>query len=164
MKYLRLFILIVLAFFLALLDAAFFSFISLSGVTIIFSFLAAIIFALIGRFQDLAAITLALVIFFSVFASLPVWAIFICFFVLPSLLYYLRLVYFSGQSFLVSGLFFTLSTCAFELILLLHAKEWNSSGFTSLGFFTLYNTIAGMIAYYMVKQTIKRFSRGEIRL
>lgn len=164
MRYLKFSLIIIIAMVLSFLDTAYFSFIELSGVSLIISYVVASTFALIGDNNRLTVLCMALVLFFSVFSSLPPWVVSIVFFVLPSLLYHIRSNYFPLPSVFASILFFAVATSLFEAILLIASKGFERSSIGVIGYFALYNTIAGVIMFYFVRRIQQNFMRGEIKI
>ncbi len=164
MKYLRFLIIVILALALSFADAAYFSFIEISGITLVTSYLVANTVAMTGKFSDLVALCYAFVIFFSVFSSLPVWVLFVLFFALPLTFYQLKSSYFPELSVLASFFFFIATSSIFEMVLLFEAKEWNKNSLELIGYFALYNSLAGMAIYHGAKKVRRYFVRGEIKI
>lgn len=164
MKWIKYLILFLLAATLTLLDTSFFANLIVKNTSIISTFQLIIIFALIADTKKYLFVVTSVIIFFAIFSSLPVWVIFLLFFVLPSTIIYLRKGHLSFPSVPIALILFIIANLLFELILLLYVHEWNKSGFLTLYYFVLINSIFGIILYYFFHLFLSLSSRnGKIK-
>jgi hypothetical protein len=152
-----------LALCLVLLDTSFFSFLVLFEAQIIISFVALITFA-IKADDYLTYFSGFVIIFFSIFSSLPVWLIVINFCVLPEIVFYIRKNLLPEPSVFIIPAYFIAVSFSFEFLLFLYSKEFNASGVLAIGYFVLLNTIAGVVVYGVTDKVSKMFKRGEIKI
>lgn len=145
---------------LTLLDTSFFANLSIRNASIVSVFQLIIIFALMADTKKYFFFVSSAIIFFSIFSSLPVWLIFVLFFVLPGSVLYLRKGHLPLPSVPVALILFAIVNLVFELILLLYFGEWNKNGFSSLYYFVIINTIFGVILYYFFHLFLNLASRG----
>lgn len=162
MKWIKYTILILAPAVLTLLDTAFFSNLTIKDASIISVFQFLILFSLIADAGNCLVFAAFSVFFFSIFSSLPLWLIFLLFFILPSMIMYLRRSHLPLPSVPASAIFFVLSNAIFEMILLLYSKQWSSAGFSVLYYFVLINSIIGVVIYYVAHLIIGLSTRGKI--
>jgi len=157
--------LIIVSFILSFLDISFFSFLGVYGATILSSFIFVIIYSFADKTKkDYLIISLSLVLFFSIFSSLPLFPILFNFFLIPSVITYIRKYYLPEPSLIVSIIYFLLATLLFEGLLLIYDKAWNSAGFLTFSWFIFINTLLGLFAYAFYLKIRKRFKTFEIKL
>ncbi|OQA04620.1 MAG: hypothetical protein BWY68_00199 [bacterium ADurb.Bin400] len=164
MRWLRPIILISFAFALVLLDASFFSFLEFSGVTILSSLSVLIAFVLLGHGREISVFIPAIIVFFAVFSSLPLWFIVVGFWLLPATLAYLRIHYLPEPSMLAASLSFAITYLLFDLLLVVTQGEWLMSEVAAIGWFTVINTIFGLTVYGLARTIRSNFVRSDIRL
>lgn len=164
MKIIRQIIIIFIALALVILDVSFFSQLDIYGASILFSFIAAILFALLDRDKNYLIYLLSAVIFFALFSSLPLPIIFINFFLLPAVIYYIKNTYFPEPTILSVIFYFSVATFLFDLIILLYAREWNEAGYLALGYFTVLNSLAGVGLFASIRRIFRRYWVKEIKL
>jgi hypothetical protein len=152
-------IIIVLAFVLALLDVSFLGAITIGGATIISTFVVVIVFAILNKLDATILFAAAAALFFTILSSVPLWIIFLGFFVIPGIVIYLRRTNLPEPNVAVSFFYFIISTLIFELLFLINFREFNLVGFNLTGAFVLINSLAGVIAYYFAKRFSKRTHR-----
>lgn len=163
MKWIKFIALFFSAAAFTLLDTSFFANLSVGHATIISTFQLIIIFALISDTKNYFIFMTSTIIFFSIFSSLPMWVIFSLFFLLPSVILYLRKVHLPLPSVPITLILFAIANLFFESILLFYAREWNRSGFSVLCYFIIINTIFGTVSYYVVHSFLNfRAGRGKI--
>lgn len=161
MKWIKYTILFFLAAVLTLLDTSFFANIAVGNASIVSVFQLVIFFAILAEAKNYYFFAASAIILFSIFSSLPVWLIFLLFFLLPSAILYLRKGHLALPSVPATMILFTIANLLFEIILLSYAKEWNKSGFSSLYYFIFINTIFGTILYYLFHLFLNITTRGR---
>jgi hypothetical protein len=165
MIYIKYLFLIVLSFVLSFMDISFFSFLGVYGATILTSFIFMIIFTLVDKTKkDYIIVSLSLVLFFSIFSSLPLFPIMVNFFLIPAAISYIRKYYLPEPSLIVSPLYFLVATFIFEGVLLIYSKAWNNEGLLTFSWFVFINTMVGVIVYYFYLKIRKRFKSFEIKI
>lgn len=147
---------------LTILDVSFFSAMPVHGATIVTTFLVAIVLSLLLSPESLIIFAAGAVIFFSIFSSLPAWILIIGFFAIPEIVLYLRKTVVPEPTVPISFFFFVITNFIFELLLLLFAKEFNSVGFSMLGYFVLLNSVAGTFLYFLMKSFRNRIKVFEV--
>lgn len=160
MKWIKYTILFFSAALLTLLDTSFFPNIIVKNTSIVSVFQLIVIFAFLADAKKYLFFTGIAIIFFSIFSSLPVWLIFVLFFVLPGIIIYLRKGHLPLPSMPIALILFMIINFMFELVLLLYVKEWNKNGFTSLYYFVIINTLFGVILYYFFHSYLNVVTRG----
>lgn len=159
-------LLIFLSFLLPLLDISFFASFSFGGATIVSTYIMIIVFSLLldskNMSNELVLFEAASLIIFSVFSSVPVWLLSLCFFFVPGIIYYLRKNYFRTPSFFILVLLFLISNFIFEFLLLAYFGEIGKTGFQVLGSYVLINSIIGYSIYRILDNY--RSKRVEIKL
>jgi len=156
-------LLIILAFILSILDASFFSFLPVFGATIITSYVTIINFSITEKTNDFLVFTLSVIFFFSAFSSLPVWLIVGVFFILPSLIFFIKKTYFPEPSVFSSFAFFVLGTLLFGIISLIFTKGWTMQGIVSVLYFIILNSAFGVGIYYFSRSIRRKFTRKDIK-
>ena len=152
---------ILLALALVFIDVYCFSFLSIGGVSILSSFLVILIFALFIR-RDFIILSLALIIFLSIFSSLETWISIVFYLALPSLIVYLRKAFLPEPSIFVSSFYFVASLTVFGLFLFLDFKEFSPKSFEIILHFVLINTIVG-VALFAFFQNLFQKSSNKIK-
>lgn len=160
MKWIKYTILFFTAIALTLLDTSFFPGLLIKNASIISSFQLMIIFAFLADTKMYLFFTGIVIIFFSIFSSLPVWVIFVLFFVLPGVIIYLRKGHLPLPSVFIALILFTIINFIFEIVLLLYFQEWSKSGFVSLYYFVIINTFFGVVLYYFFHLFLNLTTRG----
>ena len=164
MKWIKYTILILTPLALTLLDTAFFSNLTIKHASIISVFQFLIILSLIANVRNCLIFAAFSVFFFSIFSSLPLWLIFILFFILPSLILYLRKSHLPLPSVLRSTILFVMCNFVFEMILLLYYRQWSRAGFSVFYYFILINSAVGVLLYYIFHLFIGMSTRdGRIK-
>lgn len=156
MKLLKYLSLIILALLLTFADASFFSSLSFRNASIVSTLSLVLIFAFLGNSRIFFIFTFSVVIFFSVFSSIPIWLIFLIFFIMPSIFLFLRKSHLPIPSIPFSIVFFVLADFLFELSLLLTSGEWNSAAIKVLLWFVLLNVVFGTVIYYVIRTLGKK--------
>lgn len=165
MKYIRYATIIFISFLLTFIDVSFLSFLGVYGATILSSFLFVIIFSMTDKTKkDYIIAALSVVLFFSIFSSLPLFPIIAGFFLIPATIGYLRQHSFPEPSVLVSVVYFVISTALFEGMILLYLRAWNDEGFLAFGWFIFLNSFFGFISYAFYLKMRKNFTAPEIKL
>lgn len=140
-----------LAFFLVVLDTAFFSNLPFFGATIISSFVAMVVISLFVKLSDCYIFSSVATISMSIFSSVSVFSLLLVFFVIPSAIYYLRKYYIKDLNPLAAIPFFTGSFLIFDLILMMSSKEYGNEAFLAMGYFAVINTVFGAIIYSIIR-------------
>ena len=154
MKIITYLFLILLAFFLSLVDTSFLSFLPIYSATILLTVSVIITFALVG-FQKAALIFAAFaVLFYTCFSSLPPIFLAASFLILPLLIVYLKkmAIFETGRYFIFLIYFFSFLILGLALIIL--AADFSPSVFLTLFSFATINTLAGLAVFFIVR-TIK---------
>jgi len=157
MKFIKNLVLVFLALFLVILDTTFFSALPIYEATVISSFVATIIIALIAKFPEGLFFSSTCVIAMSVFSSVSVFVLAIVYFVIPSIIYFLKTYYFKELIPIFTIPFFLGSFCLFNLVLMISIKEFSEKAFLALAYFALINTFVGLIVYSITKLIKKKF-------
>lgn len=150
------FIIPLLALILAVLDTSFFSFHELLGATVITSFSAGIILAVLGLRKHWLLFAASSLLFFTAFSSLPLYILIAVFLGLPLLIFYIKNKIFFESSLLVTIVIFTLSNFAFRLLILPASYSMEKSIIISTFAFTILNTLAGIIFFVLAKKMLIR--------
>ena len=164
MKYLKYFSLIVLAFSLTLFDTSFFSFLDIFGSNILSSFIFLLSLALLIKYQDLLIFVFSISLFFAAFSSLPVWQIFISFFILPEITFFVKKKYLPDISVLPVAITFVITAVLFGAVLIMGVDDFSSEAFGQLGYFALINAVLGISVYEVLKYSIGRLRPNEIKI
>lgn len=165
MNYIKYPILIFISFVLVFIDISFFSFIGIFGATLLSSLIFLVIFSILNKDQkDDYIVALSMVLFFSIFSSLPLPIIFIGFFLLPFGIGYVRKHYFSEPSPIGSIPYFLMTNFIFEGVLILYVGDFSSSGLLMFSWFILLNTFFGFLLYSISQSVRNNLMRGEIKL
>lgn len=163
MNYTKALLLIVCAMLLSLFDTSFFSSLPIFGATILSAYVCDLFLSVSKGLNIFLTYAIAVVFFFSIFSSLPIWFIVVGFLCLPYSIYFIRKKYFPKLSVFSSLPFFIAGTLIFSTILIAYNKDWNISGLAVLVYFTLLNSVLGAALYYLSSKWEKGFSRKEIK-
>jgi len=155
MSILTYFIFGLLAFATTLLDTSFFSFLEIYYATIITSLAFLISFSILNLKKRTIIYAAFLTLFFVVFSSLPVWFIICVFFGIPLIIFAVRFRLALDRSILLLVLTFIFSNFLFQMFLAVSSVDFSRTAFISVISFTLINTIAGLVIYYIVQKVIK---------
>ncbi|MCX6808251.1 MAG: hypothetical protein NTW50_01105 [Candidatus Berkelbacteria bacterium] len=164
MKLFRNILLVVLALSLVLLDVSFFVNFEVNGATFLSSFCVLVVLALVDNSKKYYIFSLALVLFFSLFTSLPLLVIALNFFLLPAFLNFIRLKFFPEPTPFTSLFYFISISVVFEIIIMIYSGSWNSQALLALLYFVLINSAAGVFLFTMYRIIKKRFLLGEIKI
>lgn len=160
----RIFILVIIAFALGLLDTSFFSFIEFHSSTVLSSFVILIIFTLIGRRDELIVLAAASVVMMAVFSSLSLWAIYLIFLLLPAGVAFFRAKYLPDPSLFSSVIILIFGLGLADLILVLASGDLSRSAAVDAIFFILMNAIFGLAILICIRKILANFRRGEIKI
>lgn len=163
MKFLFKIILIIVPFILTLLDVSFFSQFSIFGATILSLYSILLIYSFLGEFANFLILATSSIFLFSIFSSVPVWLIFISFFIIPSVIFYLRKNFFPDSSILFVSSIFLLSNFIFQFLLLAYSREWNNQGLLALAYFVFLNSFFGILIFLFAKKMLKKYKRNEVK-
>jgi hypothetical protein len=164
MKYINYILLVLLAFLLVVLDTSFFSFLPVYGATILSSYIAMTLLAVVGKWPTLVAIVFATILALALLTSLPMLLIFIVFFVVPFAIYYLRKNYFSEFNLGVSAIFFCAANIIFALLLIIYGGYWGERGLLAGAYFIVIHTLIEMLLLLAFFRLRKIFTREEIKI
>jgi len=156
--------LIVVALVTVLLDVSFFSSIEIYGATIILSLSILLTMAISDRSRDYLIYAFSLILFFTIFSSLPLIVIAIEFLLLPAGLNYVMIKYFPKPRPVTSPIYYIFGTLFFELVLLVYSKEFTESGLLTLSYFVVINSIVGVICYIIQEKVKNDFKIEDIRI
>lgn len=151
MKLLYYIILILLAFFAVLLDTSFFSFLEICYATILLSLVILISLPLLNIEKGTIIFATMLIVFFSIFSSLPIWFLTLIFILIPSIVFYLNRRFAFDHSKLLIVMVFVLCSFLFQLGLAIISQDFSQQAFISVISFTIINTIFGVIIFYVFK-------------
>jgi hypothetical protein len=163
MNYSKIVALVCIAFVASLMDTSFFSFLPIFGATLLLAYVIALNFALTTRLENLSTYAIPTVFFYSIFSSLPIWLVVLVFFVIPSIVLLIKNKYFPEPSTLSSAIFFVSGTLLFSIILLLYGGDFSLNSMATGIYFTLINSLAGVIMFYLTQKFRKTFSRKDIK-
>jgi len=156
--------LIVAALVTVLLDVSFFSSIEIYGATIILSLSILLTMAISDRSRNYLIYAFSLILFFTIFSSLPLIVIAIEFLLLPTGLNYVMIKYFPKPRPVTSPIYYAFGTLFFELVLLVYSKEFTESGLLTLSYFVVINSIVGVICYIVQEKVKNDFKIEDIRI
>jgi len=156
-------LLIVAALITVLLDVSFFSSLEIYGATVILSLAVLLTMAITDRGRDYLIYAFSLILFFTIFSSLPLIVIAIEFLVLPAGLNFVLTKYFPKPRPATSPIYYIFGTLFFEFVLLVYSKEFTQSGFLTLGYFVVINSIVGVICYIVQEKVKSDFNIEEIK-
>ena len=155
---------VILALLLVFVDVCFFGFLPLGGISILSSFLVLVTFALLFDQEKFLIFALSLVIWLSIFSSLPTWVILAVYVLIPSTIVFLRKNYLPEPSIFIALFYFFVSTLLTGLFFMIDSMEWNDSSLALILFFSLINTIAGFIIFVVFKSYRQRSMSSSIKL
>jgi len=150
--------LILLAFCAVLLDTSFFSFLIIYNATILISLILLISMPLSGVRKGTVIYASFLILFFAVFSSLPVWFLLLQFMLIPLIVFYLNQRFALDQSKILVILAFVLCCVFFQLSLAVVSQDFSKQAFVSVISFTIINSIAGVIIFFIFRKMIKTIS------
>ncbi len=154
-------LIILLALILVLLDTSFFAVFAISGVSVISSFAILIIFSLLTERNDFVVLALSLVLFLTIFSSLPLWLTIFFFVVLPGMVLYLRKGYLPEPSILISSIYFLLGYGLLGIFLIIIGNSLTSEVVTAFLSFWAINTIAGVVLYALTSRLRNYLQPGK---
>jgi hypothetical protein len=164
MKQIRNLIVVVSALVLVLLDVSFFVSIEVYGATILSALSVLLIMAMIDKTKSYYVFSLSLVLFYSIFTSLPLGIIIINFFVLPAMLNLVRVRFFPEPTTITAFFYLLGANLFFESVLMVYSGELNESGWLAFSYFVFLNTVFGLLLFYLYSLAKKRLLRDEIKL
>lgn len=138
-------------FFLSLLDTSYLSFLEIGGATILLSYAVLIVLALFDKKKPTFFYATLLILFYSIFSSLPILFLIFMFFVTPFVIQYAKKRFSIENNFVIILLVFFVSNLVFEGLLILISKDFSFSALNALISFTTINTIVGIIIYFCTK-------------
>jgi len=156
MKPIKFILFVFLGLILVLLDVSFFSFITVMGASIITSFLVLIMMAITDRKKDFAYFSLLLVLYFSIFSSLPLFLIGLNILILPLAMNFVMKKYFRSPNVYASSIYFFIASFVFEFSFLVWVGEWNLNGYMAVLSFVLINTMAGFLLNFLYHKAQNR--------
>ncbi len=141
-----------IAFILVFLDVYFFSFLPLGGVPILSSFLVVLALAMTYKTDWFLSVSLSLVIFFSIFSSLPSFFILIIYIFIPLLVIFLRKSYFQEPSLFFSFFYFFPASLAAGLLVISGFNQISKTSLFLVLLFSMLNTVVGLAIYAIFKR------------
>jgi hypothetical protein len=157
-------LLICLALATVLLDVSFFSTFEIYGATVISSLAILLTMAITDRNRNYLIYAFSLILFFTIFSSLPLVVIVIEFLALPAGLNYVMTRYFPRPRAVTSPIYYLFGNFIFELVLMVYAKEYNQAGLLTLSYFVVLNSILGVIFYVLLEKVKNDFNIEEIKV
>ena len=154
-------LIILLALFLVLIDTTFFTLFSIGGVSIISSFAVLIIFSLIGNRNDFLIFSLSLIIFLTIFSSIPPVMLIISFCIVPALILYLRQNYLPEPPLSLTFVYYFFGNIFLGIFLILFGQNINSVVINSFIIFVATNSLIGVIFYYIAKKIRNNLQPGK---
>jgi len=145
MEYLKNLFFVLLALICVILDVSFFSFMAVAGATLLVSFTGSMVIAMYRKKEELIIYLLSIVLFFSIFSSLPPLIILINFLLIPYLANFIRNRFFPEPTIFTGLIYISVSLILFQLILLGYTRQLNLGMVAASGYFVLINAIAGII-------------------
>ena len=152
-------IFIFLALATTLLDTSFFSFLEIYYATILTSLAFLISFSILNLKKGAIIYAAFLTLFFAIFSSLPVWYLICLFFGIPLIIFAVRFRLAIDRSRLLLILTFLIANLLFQLSLAVASLDFSKYAFISIVSFTVINTLAGLIIYFITKKIINILSR-----
>ncbi|MEI7791884.1 MAG: hypothetical protein WCI57_00130 [Candidatus Berkelbacteria bacterium] len=156
-------LLVCLALATVLLDVSFFSAFEIYGATIISSLAVLLTMAITDRSRNYLIYVFSLILFFTIFSSLPLLVIALEFLALPVGLNYVMTRYFPRPKAVTSPVYYLFGNFIFELVLLVYSKEYNQAGLLTLSYFVVLNSILGVIFYILQEKVKNDFNIEEIK-
>lgn len=147
---------IALAFFSSLLDTSFFSFLEIYYATVLISLGILISLPMLDIKKGTVIYATLLILFFSVFSSLQIWFLFLIFILIPLIVFYFNRRFALDHSKILIILVFLLCNFLFQFGLAAVSQDFSTSAFISVVSFTIINTIAGVLIFYVLK-TVSKF-------
>lgn len=157
-------LLVCLALVTVLLDVSFFSTFEIYGATVISSLAILLTMAITDRNRNYLIYAFSLILFFTIFSSLPLIVIAIEFLALPAGLNYVMTRYFPRPRAATSPIYYLFGNFIFELVLMVYAKEYNQVGLLTLSYFVVLNSIFGVIFYVLLEKVKNDFNIEEIKV
>ena len=139
-----------------LIDVSYLSFIEVSGATVLLSFSILLTLVLMERSRSIWIFSAFLVLFFSIFSSLPILFLIFAFMGIPYLIKFLKQSILFENNPLAIFLIIIFSTFVFQGVLILISKDFSINALNSLVTFILMNTISGALVYYLANYITKR--------
>lgn len=159
MKLYKYILLFVLSFLTAILDTSFFSFLTLYEASLISTFSIMIILMILDLRREALYFASFSILFYTIFSSVPVYLLFILFLGIPLFFYLLKTrVAINLESLVWVIIILFLSNLLFDLLLIVFFGDVSAGSLTSLLFFTIINTVFGLIVFYISKIIIKYFN------
>lgn len=156
-------LLVFLALVTVLLDVSFFSAFEVYGATIILSLVILLTMSITDRSRTYLIYAFSLILFFTIFSSLPLFVIALEFLALPVGLNYIVTRYFPRPRPVTSPIYYLFGNFIFELVLMVHGKEYNQAGLLTLSYFVVLNSIIGVICYVLLEKVKNDFNIEDIR-
>ena len=143
-----------LAFLLSILDTSFLSFYEFYNATIISSFAALMIFAILGYRKESLVFGASCILSLSVFSSLPVWVLVSSFLLIPSLIFYIRDKIFFDNNIWAIAIIIFLSNLVFRLLMLSLTVTTGSELTNSVISFPILNLLFGIVFLVLAKKLL----------
>jgi hypothetical protein len=100
-------------------------------------------------------------LFFTIFSSLPIYALLINFLILPASLNIVKKTYLPDPTVFTSFFYFFIASFIFELILIINFKGLNSDGLLTLAYFSFMNSFLGVVLF-IIYRSIRKYLTGEV--
>jgi len=142
-----------------LLDTSFFSFIDIFEATILTTFLVLLVLVILNFRREALYFASFSILFFTIFSSVPIYLLFVLFFGIPIAIYLVKTkIAVNQENIFWVIIIFLVANFFFDLLLLVFWGEANANALTSLMFFTIVNTIFGLLIFYITKIIIRYFN------
>ena len=154
-------VIVVVAIVSVILDTSFFSFLEIWHATVLISFQILITLAIIGFRYHLLYFSALAILLYAVFSSVPLYFLILAFLGIPLLIIYLKLKITYDSNFPIILLSFLVINFVFQLGLIGVSLNFSAIAVTSVASFSLINTLAGLIIYYIINYTKTAFRIEE---
>lgn len=141
-------LIVLLSLVLVLMDSSFFTLFAMNGISVISSFAALIIIALLNNRSNFIIFSLSLILFLTIFTSLSPLFIIFAFFVVPAVILFLRQNYLPEPSIMLSLVYFVFGFVFLGSFLILYGNNVSVVLGKLLLQFVALNSIAGVFFYY----------------
>ncbi len=143
-------VIVLVAIVSVILDTSYFSFLEIWHATVLITFQILIVLAIIGFRQHLQFFAAIAILLYAIFSSVPLYFLIVAFLGIPLLVIYLKSKITYESNFPVILLSFLIINMVFQLGLVGATFNISAAAMTSVASFSLINTVAGLVIYYIV--------------
>lgn len=140
----------VIAIVSVILDTSFFSFLEVWHATVLITFQILITLSIIGFRQHLLYFAAIAILLYAIFSSVPLYFLILAFLGIPLLIIFLKSKITYESNFPVIFLSFLIVNLIFQLGLIGASLSFSAAAITSIASFSIINTMAGLIIYYII--------------